>query len=80
MEKVPETKEATDTTFPLIQATAISVPEALLKQLQVGGRLIVPVGPDGHQELIRFTRKESRIDRESLGPVAFVPLLGGVVG
>jgi len=64
----------------LVAAAAISVPEALLKQLQVGGRLIVPVGPDGHQELIRFTRKESRIDRESLGPVAFVPLLGGVVG
>ena len=61
----------------LVAAAAIS---ALLKQLQVGGRLIVPVGPDGHQELIRFTRKESRIDRESLGPVAFVPLLGGVVG
>jgi protein-L-isoaspartate(D-aspartate) O-methyltransferase len=64
----------------LVAAAPISVPEALLKQLRVGGRLIVPVGAEGHQELIRFTRKETRLERESLGPVAFVPLLGGVVG
>jgi protein-L-isoaspartate(D-aspartate) O-methyltransferase len=64
----------------LVTAAPISVPEALLKQLRVGGRLIVPVGAEGHQELIRFTRKESRMERESLGSVAFVPLLGGVVG
>jgi protein-L-isoaspartate(D-aspartate) O-methyltransferase len=64
----------------LVAAAPISVPDALLKQLQVGGRLIVPVGAEGHQELIRFTRKETRMDRESLGPVAFVPMLGGVVG
>ncbi len=62
----------------LVTAAPMSVPEALLKQLQIGGRLIVPVGADGHQELIRFTRKDSRIERESLGPVAFVPLLTGV--
>ncbi len=64
----------------LVTAAPISVPEALLKQLQVGGRLLMPVGAEGHQELIRFTRKETRVERESLGPVAFVPLLGGVVG
>ena len=64
----------------LVAAAPISVPEALLKQLRVGGRLIVPVGAEGHQELIRFTRKETRMERESLGPVAFVPMLGGIVG
>jgi protein-L-isoaspartate(D-aspartate) O-methyltransferase len=58
----------------------MSVPEALFKQLQIGGRLIAPVGAEGHQELIRFTRKENRIERQSLGSVAFVPLLGGVAG
>jgi protein-L-isoaspartate(D-aspartate) O-methyltransferase len=63
----------------LVAAAPIAVPEALLKQLQVGGRLIVPVGAEGHQELIRFTRKENRIERQSLGSVAFVPLLGGPV-
>src|SRR6185312_1370324 len=62
----------------LVAAAPLVVPEGLLKQLQVGGRLLVPVGPEGEQELVRFTRREQRIDRESLGPVAFVPLLGGM--
>jgi protein-L-isoaspartate(D-aspartate) O-methyltransferase len=61
----------------LVAAAPLVVPEALLKQLRVGGRLLVPVGPEGEQELVRFTRREQRIERESLGPVAFVPLLGG---
>jgi protein-L-isoaspartate(D-aspartate) O-methyltransferase len=62
----------------LVAAAPLNVPEALLQQLRVGGRLIVPVGPEGKQELIRFTRREQKIDRVSLGPVAFVPLVGGV--
>jgi protein-L-isoaspartate(D-aspartate) O-methyltransferase len=62
----------------LVAAAPLTVPEALLQQLKVGGRLLVPVGPEGEQQLIRFTRKEQRIERESLGPVAFVPLLGGM--
>jgi protein-L-isoaspartate(D-aspartate) O-methyltransferase len=61
----------------LVAAAPLVVPEALLKQLDVGGRLLVPVGPEGEQELVRFTRREERIQRESLGAVAFVPLLGG---
>jgi protein-L-isoaspartate(D-aspartate) O-methyltransferase len=61
----------------LVAAAPLVVPEALIKQLKVGGRLLVPVGPEGEQELIRFTRREQRVDRESLGSVAFVPLLGG---
>jgi len=61
----------------LVAAAPLVVPEALLKQLKVGGRLIVPIGPEGQQQLVRFTRREQRIEREPLGPVAFVPLLGG---
>ena len=61
----------------LVAAAPLAVPEALLRQLKVGGRLIVPVGPEGQQQLVRFTRREQRNDREVLGPVAFVPLLGG---
>lgn len=61
----------------LVAAAPLTVPEALLQQLKVGGRLIVPIGPEGEQQLIRFTRREQRIEKQSLGPVAFVPLLGG---
>jgi protein-L-isoaspartate(D-aspartate) O-methyltransferase len=61
----------------LVAAAPLIVPEALLKQLEVGGRLLAPIGPEGEQQLVRFIRREQRIDHESLGPVAFVPLLGG---
>ena len=61
----------------LVAAAPLALPEALLKQLEVGGRMIVPVGVEGQQELMRFTRREQSIERESLGRVAFVPLLGG---
>jgi len=62
----------------LVAAAPLTVPEALLQQLSIGGRLIVPIGPEGEQELFRYTRKEQRIDRQSLGAVSFVPLLGGI--
>ena len=61
----------------LVAAAPLAVPPALLKQLAPGGRLIVPVGPEGEQELMRYTRREQGVMRESLGRVAFVPLLGG---
>src|SRR5579884_746385 len=63
----------------LVAAAPLTVPETLLQQLKVGGRLIVPIGAEGTQELIRFTRKDQRIERQSLGPVSFVPLLGGTI-
>src|SRR6516162_4672742 len=61
----------------LVAAAPLTIPEPLLKQLRVGGRLIVPIGPEGQQQLVRFTCREQRIERQALGPVAFVPLLGG---
>jgi protein-L-isoaspartate(D-aspartate) O-methyltransferase len=53
------------------------VPEALFAQLANRGRLVVPVGPEGAQQLLRFTRNDDRLEREVLGHVAFVPMLGG---
>ncbi|MGH8133466.1 MAG: protein-L-isoaspartate(D-aspartate) O-methyltransferase [Steroidobacteraceae bacterium] len=63
----------------LVAAAPLTVPEALIRQLAVGGRLLVPLGPEGEQELVRFTRREQRVEREPLGSVAFVPLLGGIL-
>ena len=61
----------------LVAAAAVAVPQALLDQLGPGGRLIIPVGDQGHQELVRIERAETGDLRESLAPVAFVPLLPG---
>jgi len=61
----------------LIAAAPLSIPETLVEQLALGGRLIVPVGPEGAQQLVRLTRREQGIERRVLGAVAFVPLLGG---
>jgi protein-L-isoaspartate(D-aspartate) O-methyltransferase len=61
----------------LVAAAPLIVPQALFEQLKPGGRLIVPVGPEGQQELMRFTQREQKIEKQSLGAVAFVPLLGG---
>jgi protein-L-isoaspartate(D-aspartate) O-methyltransferase len=62
----------------LLTAAPQAVPPALFEQLSLGGRLIAPVGPEGRQELIRYTRGENRIRQESLGAVSFVPLLSGL--
>lgn len=59
-------------------AAAYSVPTTLLEQLADGGRLILPVGPDREQQLLRVTRRGDRLEREILGPVSFVPLLHGL--
>ena len=62
----------------LVAAAPLAVPEALFGQLAMGGRLIVPVGPEGKQQLLRFTRGEEGLEQKVLGAVSFVPLVGGV--
>jgi protein-L-isoaspartate(D-aspartate) O-methyltransferase len=61
----------------IVTAGGPSVPTELRHQLQPdGGRLVIPVGPQQEQELLRFTRHGSQWERESLGIVRFVPLIG----
>lgn len=62
----------------IVAAAAYSVPPALLEQLADGGRLVIPVGSDREQQLLRITRRGERFEREVLGPVTFVPLLQGL--
>ena len=61
-----------------VSAGAPQVPEALLEQLALGGRLVIPVGPDEtSQVLMRVTRVGPDDFREEpLGDVRFVPLIG----
>ena len=62
----------------IVAAAAFSVPQALLEQLADGGRLVIPVGTDREQQLLRITRRGDRLEKEMLGPVTFVPLLQGL--
>ncbi len=61
----------------LVAAAPAGIPQQLLDQLAVGGRLVIPVGPPGKQDLVRVTRTEDGLAHESLCTVSFVPLLEG---
>jgi protein-L-isoaspartate(D-aspartate) O-methyltransferase len=61
----------------LVTAAPLEVPKALVDQLAPGGRLVIPAGPTGSQELLRITRTATGVEREHLGWVTFVPLLEG---
>lgn len=60
----------------VVTAAAPRVPRPLLEQLADGGRLIVPVGGRGYQELELWTRAGTVYKTRTLIPVAFVPLRG----
>ncbi len=62
----------------IVTASADAVPEALFKQVRLGGVLIMPVGPaDGVQKLMRFERGEEGFTQRELAEVRFVPLIPG---
>ena len=60
----------------LVTCAAPHVPPPLIEQLADGGRLVVPVGPRGYQDLVLVCRKGDVVTQEKLSPVAFVPLIG----
>lgn len=60
----------------VVSAAAKAVPPALMDQLAVGGRLIIPVGDTRHQTLHKIVRRtETSYDEAELLPVLFVPLV-----
>ena len=61
----------------IVTAAPQELPEKLLQQLAPGGRLIIPVGPPGLQDLIMVTRRDDHFEQVSLGAVSFVPLVKG---
>jgi protein-L-isoaspartate(D-aspartate) O-methyltransferase len=60
----------------IVAAGAPIVPQPLLDQLGPNGRLLLPVGEQGHQVLQLWMRHGDEFDRDDLVPVAFVPLVG----
>jgi len=64
----------------LVTAGAPQVPEELRQQLKIGGRLVIPVGPEQRQEMLVITRiSENDFKSEKHGAFVFVPLLKGTV-
>jgi protein-L-isoaspartate(D-aspartate) O-methyltransferase len=60
----------------MVTAGAPDIPQALLDQLTIGGRLVIPVGDAFVQDLIRITKTGEGIKKEDLGGCRFVKLIG----
>ncbi len=60
----------------IVTAAAPRLPESLLSQLAIGGRLVIPVGTLSQQELVQARRTDEGLSLRVLGPCRFVPLLG----
>jgi protein-L-isoaspartate(D-aspartate) O-methyltransferase len=62
----------------VVTAGAPEVPESLKEQLADGGRMVIPTGSAGAQQLLRIRRMEKdTYEEEDLFSVRFVPLVGG---
>lgn len=61
----------------IVTAGAPSVPSALLEQLNIGGCLVIPVGDNQTQQMLRLTKEsEKKIVKEVFSNFSFVPLKG----
>lgn len=60
----------------IVTAAAPSVPSALVNQLKIGGKLVVPVGSLEHQKLYVLTKQEEGADYKVHESFKFVPLIG----
>ncbi len=62
----------------IITAAAPFIPPRLVEQLKPGGVMVVPVGDDAGQKMMRITKdKEGNVHEEELGDFSFVPMLTG---
>lgn len=60
----------------IVTAGAPEIPNVLLNQLAVGGRMIIPVGDQHTQELVKLYKDEKGIHTSNLGGCRFVKLVG----
>jgi protein-L-isoaspartate(D-aspartate) O-methyltransferase len=61
-------------------AGAEMLPTAYQEQLADGGRIVIPVGPPSHQQMLRLTRRGDQFERDNLGSFGFVPLVPDAAG
>ncbi|OIP26695.1 MAG: protein-L-isoaspartate O-methyltransferase [Dehalococcoidia bacterium CG2_30_46_19] len=60
----------------IVSAGAPNIPQILLDQLSLGGRLVIPVGSRWQQDLLKVTKRRGGNKVENLGGCYFVPLIG----
>lgn len=60
----------------IVTAGAPEVPEKLVQQLTMGGRLVIPVGNRFSQRLLKIHRDEDGVHTTDLGGCRFVKLIG----
>jgi len=60
----------------IVTAGAPRVPDPLLDQLAIGGRMLIPIGDKYSQELIKVTKRKKDYKKENLGGCRFVDLIG----
>jgi protein-L-isoaspartate(D-aspartate) O-methyltransferase len=61
----------------IVTASAPDAPDPLLKQLGIGGRLIIPMGDEQLQDLVLYLKEgEDQYSEQSLGGCRFVKLIG----
>lgn len=61
----------------IITAAPRKIPEPLVEQLKIGGRMILPLG-DMYQELVFITKTKEGMVKKNLGAVSFVPMTGEI--
>jgi len=62
----------------IVTAASQVIPEELIGQLGIGGKLVMPLERDGQQRLLSIERTEEGFEETDLGAVVFVPMLSGL--
>jgi protein-L-isoaspartate(D-aspartate) O-methyltransferase len=61
----------------IVTAGAPSLPQTLIEQLAIGGRLVIPIGDNTTQSMVHITKiSENELEKEEFGNFSFVPLVG----